>query len=296
MTVLEGIAISGSISLPNGATADKGDIDVGVIALDNVNSGLVAVGPSFTIAAGTSAVGYTLHLPDVPSARWAIQYICSNCDDYTDHGFYAGATTYPVQSGALRLLSTPQSNIDMTIIGTNIISGTVSLLQGRVAPPGGMDLQVNVFDTAAGSSNAGNDSLLSIPAGQSAVDYQVEVYREPGAQWRVDYRCTAGCDDSLLNGFYSVDGTTAEISASTLLGGVSNHDGIDLLVLDSDAEFNDDDDGDGVLNEADNCRFVPNNDQADANSDGVGDVCEIAEDSSCFPVRSAADKIVLICI
>ena len=36
----------------------------------------------------------------------------------------------------------------------------------------------------------------------------------------------------------------------------------------------DDDDSDGVLNDVDNCRSVYNPDQADANSDGIGDVCE----------------------
>jgi hypothetical protein len=38
---------------------------------------------------------------------------------------------------------------------------------------------------------------------------------------------------------------------------------------------NPDVDGDGVLNTADNCVFVPNADQADGDGDGVGDVCDI---------------------
>jgi hypothetical protein len=39
-------------------------------------------------------------------------------------------------------------------------------------------------------------------------------------------------------------------------------------------DFFDDDDGDGILNYADNCRDVPNPAQADFDSDGVGDDCD----------------------
>jgi hypothetical protein len=41
----------------------------------------------------------------------------------------------------------------------------------------------------------------------------------------------------------------------------------DVAGLDSDA--------DGVPNACDNCRFVINPDQFDANGDGVGDACEV---------------------
>lgn len=40
-----------------------------------------------------------------------------------------------------------------------------------------------------------------------------------------------------------------------------------------------DEDGDGVANGADNCPFTPNADQADADNDGVGDVCDPVNDN-----------------
>ena len=36
-----------------------------------------------------------------------------------------------------------------------------------------------------------------------------------------------------------------------------------------------DEDGDGVLGENDNCPYTTNTDQIDANSNGMGDACEV---------------------
>ena len=35
-----------------------------------------------------------------------------------------------------------------------------------------------------------------------------------------------------------------------------------------------DDDGDGIPNEIDNCRFTPNPDQRDDDGDGIGNLCD----------------------
>lgn len=42
-------------------------------------------------------------------------------------------------------------------------------------------------------------------------------------------------------------------------------------------------DNDGILNEVDNCRFVYNPDQEDANEDGIGDICEEDNDADKVP-------------
>ena len=42
-------------------------------------------------------------------------------------------------------------------------------------------------------------------------------------------------------------------------------------------------DGDGVLNDADNCRFVSNADQLDSDDDDRGDACDSDEDGDGIP-------------
>jgi hypothetical protein len=51
-----------------------------------------------------------------------------------------------------------------------------------------------------------------------------------------------------------------------------------------------DDDGDGVINMLDNCPFVPNPDQADANHNGIGDACEVQPTLRCI-THKAGDVI-----
>jgi hypothetical protein len=64
-----------------------------------------------------------------------------------------------------------------------------------------------------------------------------------------------------------------------------------------DATETDDTDGDGVGDSSDNCPTTPNANQADADGDGIGDACEAGDDDSvCFPVRTPAGQVAVICI
>jgi len=63
------------------------------------------------------------------------------------------------------------------------------------------------------------------------------------------------------------------------------------LIIDTD------DDDDGVADVLDNCRLVPNAEQADPNQDGTGDACDSVDDSMfCFPIVTPSQDVVMICL
>ncbi len=74
-----------------------------------------------------------------------------------------------------------------------------------------------------------------------------------------------------------------------------------LLNTDRDALLNgsdSDDDADGTFDVVDNCRLVPNADQADSDEDTIGDVCDELpiEEGLCFPIKTQMGKLALICL
>jgi hypothetical protein len=102
----------------------------------------------------------------------------------------------------------------------------------------------------------------------------------PGATLTNDYN---GSGDA--SGFYPI-GTTTVTWTITDAVNLSTECSIDVTVYSNDPDndqdgspdfCDDDDDNDGILDVDDNCPFDSNNDQADADCDGVGDVCDICD-------------------
>ncbi|MCP5149178.1 MAG: VCBS repeat-containing protein [Chromatiales bacterium] len=59
----------------------------------------------------------------------------------------------------------------------------------------------------------------------------------------------------------------------------------------------DDDDGDGVVDTADNCPLTSNASQLDRDADGIGDACDPRDDSeTCFAVPLAGGRATVLCI
>ena len=67
------------------------------------------------------------------------------------------------------------------------------------------------------------------------------------------------------------------ISSETSLGAISGQVGVDENTGDADA--------DGVPDDTDNCKTVRNADQSDADGDGVGDACDV-EDQTCYRAKA----------
>lgn len=77
-----------------------------------------------------------------------------------------------------------------------------------------------------------------------------------------------------------------DYAPATHLTMLSNVEAPSTLYLDNSP----DDDGDGIINMLDNCVFVPNPDQADANHNGIGDACEVQPTLRCI-THKAGDVI-----
>jgi hypothetical protein len=77
-----------------------------------------------------------------------------------------------------------------------------------------------------------------------------------------------------------------DYAAATHLSMLSNVEVSSTLYLNNSR----DDDGDGISNLLDNCVFVPNPDQADANHNGIGDACEVQPTVRCI-THKAGDVI-----
>jgi hypothetical protein len=109
----------------------------------------------------------------------------------------------------------------------NTISGTVSLPAGKVAPAGGMDVNVNVSN-----QNGAGDSYVSvnIAEGATSATYSMTVPVIADAQWRVSYSYGGG-EAYWNNGYYNSTATTWDYQQATLLAGGSDHASIDMTLL-----------------------------------------------------------------
>ncbi|SDR66197.1 thrombospondin type 3 repeat-containing protein [Christiangramia echinicola] len=68
------------------------------------------------------------------------------------------------------------------------------------------------------------------------------------------------------------------IAQSVVFNGAANYIGFDDVTFGSLTPGNSDSDGDGVNDDVDNCPNTANSDQADNDSDGMGDVCDADDD------------------
>ncbi|MBX2835442.1 MAG: thrombospondin type 3 repeat-containing protein [Gammaproteobacteria bacterium] len=301
ITALASVQVSGRIGLPAGMVAPASGIGV-QIGLQKLPFSQEPADNIFTsafIQPGSDSSFYFSKISD-EDANWLVSYECLvGCEELVREGFFRNRTTTVPYAGGSTFISPDSSTdeVDMNLIPSTSITGSVSFLAGRAAPLGGTEIEVRAFDIEQPFFSVQFETSLTLQAGQTEADYELAIPADPAGRWQVDYFCRAGCDDVSLRGYYNENGTVIGSADADTLNGGQSYDGIDLLLLDADAEVNNDDDGDGVLNAADNCRFVPNPDQADADRDGDGDLCDDTNDEDiCFPIVTPSGAAVLVCL
>ena len=109
----------------------------------------------------------------------------------------------------------------LDIVEGKIISGTVKLPDGYLAPLGGLDVEIS-----AGSFY----DHVTIPEGLDSVEYSIHVL--PGRAYEIEYRLYDNKNEYVEGGFYSNDGTVSDFELLTPIE-VSDEDvdGIDIDII-----------------------------------------------------------------
>ncbi len=300
MTVLASFTVTGSVSLRPEELAPAG----GITLLVGLQRDTMTQDPRDNIFVrafipeGERVAAYESKISPDADTEWIASYQCElGCDGLIQRGFFSRSGTRPFLTSVTLLDGgRDHASINLRILEGETISGTVSLLQGEVASGGGVELEISAFDVAANSGFAELDITTRIPAGQNSAPYSITVPSSTASRWRISYQCQITCLGYAPTGIYNSAGTVINTQDAELLAGGQAREGIDMLVLHEDAQLNDDD-GDGVLNDADNCQFIPNQDQADSNRNGLGDLCDDEGDAPlCVPIRATNGAIALICV
>lgn len=221
------IIISGTVSLPSGTAL--GDMYIQV-SVSNQNEPSYYVSENVVIPNGASSASYTLTVPIITNSQWVVSY-GSGCG-YVLNGYYnPGGTTWDFGQTTLLGGTSDHSDINLTLLTGNTISGTISLPSGYVAPSDGIFININ-----ASSQNHPYNPVLCmfyLEEGTSSATYTIAVAPDPDAQLRVRYSYFERYPSNRLisEGYYNSTATTGDSATATLLNGANSHNGINMKLL-----------------------------------------------------------------
>lgn len=266
MTLLEGITIQGTVSLPGADVAPGGGLRLFLSTLS-----IPASGPSTSsqleITEGQSVGTFLLTLPSDSEFDHRLSVNCISCDNYVEQVYYSATAA---QLSAENATPLPGDNdtagLNLTLLRSNSLSGSLS-------SPGGIPFSADrtVISVKAEASVAdvpAVSALVEYQPGESIKSFTLSVPDDGAIDWQIRYVCLV-CEDIVPIGYYQSAGTALLAENGVEVNGGSSITGLDFSMLTLI-----DQDNDIVHDPIDNCPATSNNSQADRDGDSLGDACD----------------------
>jgi predicted RNA binding protein with dsRBD fold (UPF0201 family) len=182
LTLIKGVQVSGTVSLPNGEVEPSGGVSLEMNIY--TNSG-VSYSKSLIIPAGQSSISYSMN---VPTGNSYIRYTYDG-SSYVQTGFNKNGQTVPV---ATVTAVNADTTINLTMIKGVLVQTKVQLPNGEVAGTNGAEVGVYF--------NGSSTQYVSvyIPAGQNSVTVSKRV---PTGSYIISYYYYG--QDYVRNGYYN---------------------------------------------------------------------------------------------
>lgn len=177
LSLLKGKTLSGSVYLPNNRLAPADGLNLYLYLKSSTDNQSIPL----TIEEGKNSVNYSFIAANVQD--YTLQYSISPNFGYLTKGYYNILGTRIDENSAtiLNLYTEGKSDVNLALISTKAIAGTLSLPNGDAAPKGGIDISIYATN---------NDSMLystnvTIPEGKASVDYVIGVPKDK--DYKVSY-------------------------------------------------------------------------------------------------------------
>ena len=236
-----GIPVSGIVSLPNGELAPEGGIYVGVevSSKNSSNRWQVVANKGVHIQGGTNSSRFNISLPEVGEYIFSYQFWV-NPDElkkikYLDRGYYnvQGTVLHQNEASIVHLVAAGISDINISLVPADIVSGSISLPEGEVAPAGGMSINLNSWVTDGYNMKPIGHSYTYIPQGYSSADYVLKIPSNDNTlEYVVEYYYHGNEVKYISGGYYSEGGTVPYSSLATrLIASNDNISNINMTLL-----------------------------------------------------------------
>lgn len=226
--------ISGTIKLPGGVLAPANGISGNIEIEDELGNYVTST--SFTIPENSSSTAYTVTVSASASGYVLRCYVYDNALGLWDSSYYNSTSSVSTFEKAT-LLNTAAGNlqnIDVTLLTSKKITGTISLPSGLTVPAGSSaDISINLYTFNNNYWGYKQGSYVMISGGSSSANYEILLPSDfENTRCRLEYYISDDYNFNILTyGYFGPIGVTAfESDAEEIsLAGQNNLD-IDLAI------------------------------------------------------------------